>query len=292
MHPSIEAIAHSRSLPIAEFPMMNRDLSRPGVMGLNANVSVGGEVFHIQTEDLGPKCPQIVSHVFAEGGQVVKVVRFDYAHHVGKYNLQLLLPKVLMAHHTNIVTKVKRGALSEDSFGISRSQSWDTEGMKSERSNAQACLLLPMPDAPNYIDAAVSAGTSDVESRDELEVSSCHGVRSSSSVAPISRSAREIWDYLSAKAQCERTASDSASSVAGAPPVGGASRRPLTVNASVHSEVEQSPSARWRWDRAVLARHQSAALERARRPDKTDAGGSRISSVDWRRRLTGAARTQ
>ena len=215
--------------------MFNRELSQLGVMGTNSNVSVDGVVFHIQTEDLGPKFPQIVTHIFAEGGHVIKVVRFDYACHAGKPNLHLLLPKVLMAHHANIVTKVKRGALNEIDFDRSQSPSGNTEGMKPDPCKGQACIALSIPDVPNDTDAPVSTTTSDVESCDASEASDCQGIQSSSSVAPASRSAREIWDYLVAKAQCERTESDSTSSVGSAPPVNGVSCA---------------------WDRAVLALHQ------------------------------------
>src|SRR5512145_3374765 len=109
----------------AELPAMEPLLNRPGVMGLNSNVTARGTSYHIQTEDLGPRTPQVVTHVFVEGGHVIKVVRLDYAHHLDKPNLRLLLPKVMKAHHASIVAKVLRGDPNNEDSGSSE---WTSPG--------------------------------------------------------------------------------------------------------------------------------------------------------------------
>lgn len=80
-------------------------------IGINHNVAVRGAVFHIQTEDLGPALAQVVTHVFAEGGQVVKVARLDYSRHLDSPNLSSALPKVVRAHHQAVTRKLLAGAL-------------------------------------------------------------------------------------------------------------------------------------------------------------------------------------
>lgn len=78
-------------------------------MGLNTNISQDGRNFHVQTEDWGPDRPQIVTHVFADGGRVIGVARIDYTQHLAKPNLPMLLPSALKAHHTSVVNRVRRG---------------------------------------------------------------------------------------------------------------------------------------------------------------------------------------
>ncbi len=83
-----------------------RSIPSPSRIGLNHNIEVGGIPYHIQTEDLGPRVPQIVTHVFAEGGRVVKVARLDYSKHLGNPSLTKALPKVVRAHHRAVTRKL------------------------------------------------------------------------------------------------------------------------------------------------------------------------------------------
>jgi hypothetical protein len=80
-------------------------------MGMNHNLEVDGVAFHVQTEDLGPRVPQIVTHVFREGGQVIKVARLDYSKHLANPNLSRALPKVIRAHHQAVTRKLVAGEL-------------------------------------------------------------------------------------------------------------------------------------------------------------------------------------
>lgn len=89
------------------------------VMGLNSNVSVRGVVYHIQTEDLGLRSAQVVTHVFVDGGQVVKVARVDYARHLDKPGLRVALPKVMKAHHALVARKLASGELDSVAVHVS-----------------------------------------------------------------------------------------------------------------------------------------------------------------------------
>ncbi len=48
-------------------------------VGYNNNVKYRNLVFHIQTEDSGVKRPHIITHVFADGGRIIKSVNRSYA---------------------------------------------------------------------------------------------------------------------------------------------------------------------------------------------------------------------
>ena len=42
------------------------------LLGYNNNVRHKGRVFHIQTEDSGVNHPHIITHLFADGGRILK----------------------------------------------------------------------------------------------------------------------------------------------------------------------------------------------------------------------------
>lgn len=88
------------------------------VPGLNSNVTVNDQVLHVQTEDLGRQNSVIVTHVFSKTGQVVKVVRFDYAKHRDKTNLRSILSKALLLQHTATIQELVKGERSAHAPGI------------------------------------------------------------------------------------------------------------------------------------------------------------------------------
>ena len=48
-------------------------------LGFNNNVRHKGRVFHIQTEDSGVKRPHIITHLFMDGGRILKSNKTSYA---------------------------------------------------------------------------------------------------------------------------------------------------------------------------------------------------------------------
>jgi hypothetical protein len=56
----------------------------PPLLGYNNNVRHRGRIFHIQTEDSGLQNPRIMTHLFADGGRIVKSRRTDYSEHIGR----------------------------------------------------------------------------------------------------------------------------------------------------------------------------------------------------------------
>ncbi len=87
-------------------------LSRLPVVGINSNVEVEGETFHMQTEDLAPRLPHLVTHVFGEGGRVVKRVKVDYSLHLDKPHLRAGLTRALRIFHRKVILNLQRQRLS------------------------------------------------------------------------------------------------------------------------------------------------------------------------------------
>ena len=83
----------------------------PPVLGFNNNVRHRGRVFHIQTEDSGAKSPRIVTHLFADGGRIIKTARIDYSEHVGGVDLAQTVRQLMKAQHKAMFSVLKSGEL-------------------------------------------------------------------------------------------------------------------------------------------------------------------------------------
>ena len=61
------------------------------LLGFNNNVRHKGRVFHIQTEDSGIRHPHIITHLFADGGRIIKSHKRIYAEHVSRQDVALFV---------------------------------------------------------------------------------------------------------------------------------------------------------------------------------------------------------
>lgn len=101
-------------------PSASLTMVPPPVLGFNNNVRHRGYVFHIQTEDSGVNCPRIVTHLFADGGHIIKTTRTDYARHVGHQGLPDLVRQMMKAQHKAMAVALWAGeldALLESALG-------------------------------------------------------------------------------------------------------------------------------------------------------------------------------
>ena len=73
------------------------------LLGYNNNVPYKGDVFHVQTEDSGSKRPHVFTHLFADGGRVVKTTKTSYAHYVGNDNLTDRVRALMREQHKGMV---------------------------------------------------------------------------------------------------------------------------------------------------------------------------------------------
>jgi hypothetical protein len=83
------------------------------LLGFNNNVRHRGRVFHIQTEDSGVKSPRIVTHLFADGGRIVKTTRTDYAEHVGQKDMAPVVRKLMKEQHKAMFISLRAGELDQ-----------------------------------------------------------------------------------------------------------------------------------------------------------------------------------
>ena len=83
----------------------------PPLLGFNNNVRHRGRIFHIQTEDSGVKNPRIVTHLFADGGRIIKTTRTEYAEHITRPDMQAFVRSLMKEQHKAMFTALRMGEL-------------------------------------------------------------------------------------------------------------------------------------------------------------------------------------
>lgn len=88
---------------------MRRPTFRKAQMGFNNNIKWQGQVFHVQTEDSGLDQPHIVTHLFADGGRVIKSHRRSYNEHVNRKDVAEFVRGLMKGQHFEMVLALRDG---------------------------------------------------------------------------------------------------------------------------------------------------------------------------------------
>jgi hypothetical protein len=81
----------------------------PPLVGFNNNVRYRGLRFHIQTEDSGVTRPHIITHLFADGGRVIKSVRTDYSEYVDHPDRAAMIQRMMRDQHRAMAIDLRDG---------------------------------------------------------------------------------------------------------------------------------------------------------------------------------------
>ncbi len=83
---------------------------RRAQMGFNNNIKSRGQVFHVQTEDSGLDSPHIITHLFADGGRVIKSHKRSYSEAVeAEQNIAEYVRSLMKAQHMEMVLALRDG---------------------------------------------------------------------------------------------------------------------------------------------------------------------------------------
>jgi hypothetical protein len=82
-------------------------------LGFNNNVQWNGATYHVQTEDSGIDRPHIITHLFADGGRVVKSVKRSYAKELGREDVGGYVRGLMKAQHMEMVIALREGKYDE-----------------------------------------------------------------------------------------------------------------------------------------------------------------------------------
>src|SRR3954468_13665325 len=97
----------------AELAKLDAEMKRPSFrraqMGFNNNIKAMGTVFHVQTEDSGLDQPHIITHLFADGGRVIKSHKRSYAEHTTRADVAEFVRGLMKSQHLEMVMALREG---------------------------------------------------------------------------------------------------------------------------------------------------------------------------------------
>jgi len=93
------------------------------LLGYNTNVRHKGKVFHVQTEDSGVRYSHVITHLFVDGGRILKSLKSSYAESVGAEDLSEVVRALMKRQHKAMLMALRDGrfdllAESADATGL------------------------------------------------------------------------------------------------------------------------------------------------------------------------------
>jgi hypothetical protein len=110
-HADLDAAIARFSAP--ELARLEAETRRPSFrraqMGYNNNIKYRDLVFHVQTEDSGLDQPHIITHLFADGGRVIKSHKRSYAENVARADVAEFVRGLMKGQHLEMVKALREG---------------------------------------------------------------------------------------------------------------------------------------------------------------------------------------
>jgi pSer/pThr/pTyr-binding forkhead associated (FHA) protein len=78
-------------------------------VGFNNNLKYKGKPYHVQTEDSGLGKPHVITHVFADGGRVIKSHKRDYSEAVKRADVVGYVRALMKGQHMEMVLALREG---------------------------------------------------------------------------------------------------------------------------------------------------------------------------------------
>jgi hypothetical protein len=83
------------------------------LLGYNNNIRHKSRVFHVQTEDSGVRHPHIITHLFMDGGRILKSVKTSYAEHLGVDKMADVVRQMMKEQHKAMLMALRDGQYDE-----------------------------------------------------------------------------------------------------------------------------------------------------------------------------------
>jgi hypothetical protein len=120
------------------------------LLGYNNNVRHKNRMFHIQTEDSGVKHPHIITHLFMDGGRILKSVKRSYAEFIGAEDMSETVRQLMKDQHKAMFIALRDGQydhLIDAALGAGTVPPGQKEKRKSARPPAPPKTIpAPAPD--------------------------------------------------------------------------------------------------------------------------------------------------
>src|SRR6187399_1471612 len=115
-HAELDAVIARYAPP--ELAKLEAEMKRPSFrraqMGFNNNIKFQAQVFHVQTEDSGLNAPHIITHLFADGGRVIKSHKRIYAAAIDtEPDIGAYVRQLMKAQHLEMVFQLRDGKFDD-----------------------------------------------------------------------------------------------------------------------------------------------------------------------------------
>ncbi len=101
----------------ASLEQLEKEMTRPAFrraqVGFNNNIKFRDQVFHVQTEDSGLDKPHIITHLFADGGRIIKSHKRTYADAVDRPDVSTHVRALMKAQHLEMALMLREGVFDE-----------------------------------------------------------------------------------------------------------------------------------------------------------------------------------
>ena len=101
----------------AELHKLEREMVRPSFLraqvGFNNNVKYRDQTFHIQTEDSGLDKPHVITHLFADGGRVIKSHKRSYAEHTRRDDVAPFVRQLMKGQQLEMALALREGRFDD-----------------------------------------------------------------------------------------------------------------------------------------------------------------------------------
>ncbi len=102
---------------VDEVTRVEREIARPAFVraqvGFNNNVKYKNQTFHIQTEDSGLDKPHVITHLFADGGRVIKGHKRSYADSVRREDVAAFVRQLMKAQQLEMALGLRDGKFDD-----------------------------------------------------------------------------------------------------------------------------------------------------------------------------------
>jgi hypothetical protein len=104
-----EAIAYYTPEELGRLDREGKAAFQRAQVGFNNNVKYKGQHYHVQTEDSGLGKPHVITHVFADGGRVIKSHKRDYSDAVHRADVVTFVRALMKGQHMEMVLALREG---------------------------------------------------------------------------------------------------------------------------------------------------------------------------------------
>jgi hypothetical protein len=98
--------------PVEELSRLDRagkPMFQGAQLGFNNNVKYKGKVYHVQTEDSGLGQPHVITHLFTDGGRIIKSHKRSYADAVAREDVVPHVRALMKGQHMEMVQALREG---------------------------------------------------------------------------------------------------------------------------------------------------------------------------------------